>query len=114
MTRAASIGDVLWKPDEARVANANLTAFIRRAGASDPSVRDYASLHRWSVADPRAFWAAMWEFGDVIGERGERILVDEDQMPGAQFFPDARLNFCLLYTSPSPRDVEESRMPSSA
>ena len=23
-------------------------------------------------------------------------------------------NFCLLYTSPSPRDVEESRMPSSA
>jgi len=24
------------------------------------------------------------------------------------------LNGCLLYTSPSPRDVEESRMPSSA
>ena len=24
------------------------------------------------------------------------------------------LGFCLLYTSPSPRDVEESRMPSSA
>ena len=26
----------------------------------------------------------------------------------------ARGGFCLLYTSPSPRDVEESRMPSSA
>ena len=25
-----------------------------------------------------------------------------------------RLKYCLLYTSPSPRDVEESRMPSSA
>ena len=24
------------------------------------------------------------------------------------------VNNCLLYTSPSPRDVEESRMPSSA
>ena len=24
------------------------------------------------------------------------------------------ISFCLLYTSPSPRDVEESRMPSSA
>ena len=24
------------------------------------------------------------------------------------------LKICLLYTSPSPRDVEESRMPSSA
>ena len=26
----------------------------------------------------------------------------------------AILDHCLLYTSPSPRDVEESRMPSSA
>ena len=26
----------------------------------------------------------------------------------------AYINTCLLYTSPSPRDVEESRMPSSA
>ena len=27
---------------------------------------------------------------------------------------DELYNSCLLYTSPSPRDVEESRMPSSA
>ena len=27
---------------------------------------------------------------------------------------DVNNNACLLYTSPSPRDVEESRMPSSA
>ena len=27
---------------------------------------------------------------------------------------DSEFNACLLYTSPSPRDVEESRMPSSA
>ena len=26
----------------------------------------------------------------------------------------ARLDFCLLYTSPSPRDLSTSRMPSSA
>ena len=29
-------------------------------------------------------------------------------------YQDADNTFCLLYTSPSPRDVEESRMPSSA
>ena len=28
--------------------------------------------------------------------------------------PNGPLTICLLYTSPSPRDVEESRMPSSA
>ena len=33
------------------------------------------------------------------------LLVDADEQQSAS---------CLLYTSPSPRDVEESRMPSSA
>jgi len=47
-------------------------------------------------------------FGDV--RRGRRPSFD-----GAAEPTDAeRLYFCLLYTSPSPRDVEESRMPSSA
>ena len=32
----------------------------------------------------------------------------------AEGYPGKRYYGCLLYTSPSPRDVEESRMPSSA
>ena len=40
-------------------------------------------------------------------------------LPGVGSFPDCKRGLedvkgCLLYTSPSPRDVEESRMPSSA
>ena len=30
------------------------------------------------------------------------------------FYDKAHIRICLSYTSPSPRDVEESRMPSSA
>ena len=30
------------------------------------------------------------------------------------FSDDGKLNACLLYTSPSPRDLSTSRMPSSA
>ena len=33
---------------------------------------------------------------------------------GSATFQDARYIFCLLYTSPSPRDLSTSRMPSSA
>ena len=36
------------------------------------------------------------------------------QVIDSKRFIGALLNTCLLYTSPSPRDVEESRMPSSA
>ena len=39
---------------------------------------------------------------------------DEDLLKTC-FLEDGHIDYgCLLYTSPSPRDVEESRMPSSA
>ena len=44
-------------------------------------------------------------------------VTDEQQSKGNLGGPDlflAPIGSCLLYTSPSPRDVEESRMPSSA
>ncbi|HMM54460.1 MAG TPA: acetoacetate--CoA ligase [Candidatus Desulfobacillus sp.] len=85
----------LWQPSRRRVAAANLSAFMRdverRRGGR---YADYASLHRWSVAQPEQFWADLWEFAGVDGERGsERVLVDGSRMPGARWFPDARLNY---------------------
>ena len=43
----------------------------------------------------------------AIREGDKRIILVDGEAVGA-------INRCLLYTSPSPRDVEESRMPSSA
>ena len=40
---------------------------------------------------------------------GKHILVDYGMEQGVNVFEN-----CLLYTSPSPRDAHESRMPSSA
>ncbi len=84
----------LWAPSAQRIARANITAFTgkleRRHGTTFP---DYASLWQWSHENPEAFWLAVWEDGEVIGTRGERVLVDAQKMPGAKWFPDARLNF---------------------
>jgi acetoacetyl-CoA synthetase len=79
----------LWQPSAERIAAANLTAFAARAGLP----ADYAQLHRWSIEQPEAFWSLIWDFCAVKGEKGERILVDGDRMPGAKWFPGARLNF---------------------
>jgi acetoacetyl-CoA synthetase len=54
---------------------------------------DYASLHRLSIDRPGEFWQAVWDFTGIRGSRGERAVEHLDRMPGAQFFPDARLNF---------------------
>ena len=51
-------------------------------------------MHRYSVAEPGAFWSGLWDFAEVVGDKGRPpYLVDADKMPGARFFPDAKLNF---------------------
>ena len=86
---------MLWQPSPQRVANANLTGFAamvrERHGLN---ADDYAALHRWSIEDRAAFWSTVWEYGAVIGDRSDGpVLVDGDRMPGAKWFPGARLNF---------------------
>src|SRR4051812_7038443 len=75
----------LWTPSADRIARANLTRFGN--GAS------YPDLYDWSIRDPEAFWDAMWDFAGIAGQKGARVVTDLDRMPGAAFFPDARLNF---------------------
>jgi acetoacetyl-CoA synthetase len=84
----------LWQPDPSRIAATRLTAFSTRTQPRHRgAVYDYDALHRWSVQHSPEFWAELWDFSGVIGERGERVVANPDRMPGAQFFPDARVNF---------------------
>ncbi len=89
------MSNLLWEPSEERKAAANLAAFMRRANAEKGAcAKDYAALHRWSVAEPEAFWDLFWEDAGIIGEKGAPpYLENGDRMPGARFFPHARLNY---------------------
>ena len=51
---------------------------------------------------------------DGVTVAKEIELENELENMGAQMVKEVASKTCLLYTSPSPRDVEESRMPSSA
>ena len=84
---------VLWSPNPERVSGAQITHFANlartRFGVED------ADLHRWSVESPEHFWALVWEFCGVRGERGERVYVaptSANEPSTARFFPDARLS----------------------
>jgi len=78
----------LWTPDPARAAATGMARFMRLAGK-----RDYAELHRWSVEHSEDFWDLLWRFCQVRGAPGERRLLNAGRMPGAVWFPQARLNF---------------------
>ena len=78
----------MWAPSPERAARTLMGRFMARAGK-----KSYDELHAWSVADAPAFWRLLWDFGEVRGAQGARTLVDGERMPGAKWFPDARLNF---------------------
>ncbi len=88
-------GTPLWTPSPDRVADANITRFMKLVNDRHGlAISSFAELHAWSVDRMEDFWTAVWDFGGVIARhRGERVLVDGDRMPGARFFPDAKLNF---------------------
>ena len=73
-----------------------MTAFQHFAGARTGrrTFAEYSQLHRWSIDRPQQFWEAIWRFcGVVASQPWDVAVVDFDRMPGARWFPGARLNF---------------------
>ncbi|MEO5695421.1 MAG: acetoacetate--CoA ligase [Usitatibacter sp.] len=85
----------LWSPSPERIAAAHATAFMKRVNERHgASLASYHELYQWSIDNLEAFWSQVWDFSGVIAQtRGERVLSDGDKMPGARFFPDAKLNY---------------------
>jgi len=86
---------LLWQPTPERMQQANLTRFAALVNERwQAGVKDHASLYDWSIREPARFWEAVWDFAGVIGDKGAPpYLVDGQRMPGARWFPQARLNF---------------------
>jgi acetoacetyl-CoA synthetase len=89
------MGDTpLWTPSPERIARTQVVAFMAEVnGRHGVALENYRDLHAWSISRPELFWDQIWDFCGVIGDKGDRRLIDGERMPGAQFFPDARLNF---------------------
>lgn len=90
----AATPEVLWTPDADAVDRATLTVFARWLGETRGlDLPDYEALWRWSVEDLDGFWGSLAEFFQVrFSARPERVLGSR-AMPGAEWFPGARLNY---------------------
>ncbi len=93
MTETAE-GSLLWEPsdrfkEEARISH--YMSWLREEKGL--SFDDYAELWEWSVTDLEGFWGSVWEYCDVRAtEPYERVLARRE-MPGAEWFPGAELNY---------------------
>ncbi|CDZ44432.1 acetoacetate--CoA ligase [Neorhizobium galegae] len=84
----------LWSPSTEAQQKTPLYHFIGWcAERYGKSFADYDDFYAWSIAERAEFWSAIWDFCGVKGERGERALINGEDMLAARFFPDATLNF---------------------
>ncbi len=85
----------LWQPDAHTIANANVTRFMREVSKTHGVKLDgYQDLHKWSVDQPQLFWDELWSFAGIVASETSDVVVDRlDEMPGARWFPNSRLNF---------------------
>jgi acetoacetyl-CoA synthetase len=89
------IPPVLWKPSADEVNSATVTQFARwvEATRAVEVTRNYDQLWGWSVDDVAGFWQAIWDFFDVQASGRRDVALARRAMPGAQWFPDARVNY---------------------
>ncbi len=78
----------LWQPPPEPAAATRMAALMRQTGPAT-----YADLWQWSVDQPESFWTTIWDFCGAVGERGDTVLEGGEKMPGARWFPQARLNY---------------------
>src|SRR3954470_20479577 len=84
----AGEGRLLWEPTEESKDDAEITRYMRWL---DRGFETYDELWRWSVDDLEGFWASLWDYFGIEGSY-ERVLAGRE-MPGAQWFPGAGLNY---------------------
>ena len=85
---------IVWTPSRERVASATITRYREWLNETrDLRLEDYADLWQWSVDELEGFWASIWEYFEVeASEPYERVLTTHE-MPGAAWFPGARLSY---------------------
>jgi acetoacetyl-CoA synthetase len=84
--------DPLWTPSRGRVAASNLRRFQRFVSEQRDGLGSFAEVHTWSVDAPAEFWAAVWDFCEVVGDRGDRLIDEGANQWETRFLPDATLN----------------------
>lgn len=84
----------IWKCSDHQVAKTNIDSFrVLVNQTCGLELANYAELHRWSVEQKAMFWSLIWDFCQIVGEKGAPFINDAEQMFDVEFFPNASLNF---------------------
>lgn len=86
--------DVLWTPSNARAEQSQLAQYQRwLKQTSRAEFADYNALWNWSTTDLDGFWTSICDFFELKFSQKATKVLGRRQMPGAEWFPGAKLNW---------------------
>ena len=104
LPRKRAITGPCWTPDKEQAAMTRVATFLSYLREfHGVEAADYDALWNWSIERPELFWKAVWGFTGVTGKQGELVLIRKhcQDMLGADWFPNASLNFAENLLRPS-------------
>jgi len=100
---------ILWTPTKERADSSRMAEFIEwLARTRELQFNDYQALWQWSVTDLDGFWSAIWEFFGVQSSAPHSAVLADRKMPGAVWFPGAKINFAqqmLVHAAKTPNEL---------
>ena len=85
---------IVWTPSAERIASATITRYREWLNETRGlRLQGYHDLWQWSVDELEAFWGSIWEFFEVEASAPYDRVLGRREMPGAQWFPGARLSY---------------------
>ena len=85
--------NILWQPSKSK--KTHVKSLMEKINVKNNiNITEYKQLYNWSVSNPEKFWEVVWQYSDIIYSKPFNSIVDDiTKMPGAEWFPGARLNF---------------------
>jgi acetoacetyl-CoA synthetase len=107
---ARTEAEILWTPDPGRARGTRIAGFarwVREHRDVEVDELDYAALHAWSVRDLDGFWSAVAEHLGVQFRDRPSATLQSREMPGAEWFPGATLNYAEHALTPGPGRADD-------
>ncbi len=90
----ANLPPALWEPGEELLERSAMAGYMRWLRSERGVVAEsYEDLWEWSVGDLEGFWASIWDYFEVRASAPYERVLGSREMPGAEWFPGARLSY---------------------
>jgi len=87
----------IWRPAAAAIEGSELTRYQHWLDATQArSFAGYEALWEWSTTELDGFWGSLWEYFDIAASVPYERVLGSRTMPGAEWFPGARLSYAEI------------------